>query len=226
MEAFQSDKPIYVAFADDHKIVRESVVFFLESQAEIKVVIQASNGKDLLEKLESAKIQPQVCILDIMMPLMNGFETIGRLKTKYPDLKILVLSGFLREPYIINMIKAGANGYLSKNCHPKEIAQAIQEIVNGDFYCGENFTPRFVTAVRKSEAKTANLTEREAQLLKWCIEDMTYGEISRKMNTTEKSIEGYRNKLFQKLGVKTRVGLAIYAIKYGYVTVEPGPIPN
>jgi DNA-binding NarL/FixJ family response regulator len=179
-----------------------------------------------LEKLAASAIEPEVCILDIMMPQMNGFETIGRLRNKYPLLKILILSGFMREPYIINMIRAGANGYLSKSCHPDEIIKAIQQVKTSDFYCGENFTARYVTTVRNSEPKIASPTEREIQLLKWCVEDMTYGEIARKMNTTEKSIEGYRNKLFQKLGVKTRVGLAIYAVKYGYVTLESGPVPN
>lgn len=222
----KTDDPIYVAFAEDHMTVRETVPLFLEMQGGIKVIIKASNGDDLLQRIERSTIKPDVCLMDIMMPKMNGFEAVSRLKHKWPEIKILVLSGFLREEYIIKMIRSGANGYLSKDCHPKEIKKAILEVMRNDIYNSENFTPRLIAAVREDETKIPKLTEKEMQLLKWCIEDMTYAEIAQHMQTSQKSVEGYRNKLFHKLGVKTKVGLAMYAIRYGYVTIEPGIKPQ
>lgn len=225
-EKNKTSEPIYVAFAEDHQTVRETIIMFLEMQGGIKVIIKAANGKDLLQKIERSEIKPDVCLMDIMMPKMNGFETVSRIRNKWPEMKILVLSGFLREEYIIKMIRSGANGYLSKDCHPKEIKKAIVEVKRNDIYNSENFTPKLIAAVRDNEIRIPKLTEKEMQLLKWCIEDMTYAEIAVEMHTSPKSVEGYRNKLFQKLGVKTKVGLAMYAVRYGYVTMEPGIKPQ
>lgn len=225
-ELKEPEKIINIAFADDHASLRESITVFLEMLGGIKVIIKATNGRELIQKIESSDVKPDVCVIDIMMPKMNGFETVPRIRHKWPKMKILVLSGFLREEYIVKMICAGANGYMSKNCHPQEIKQAITEIRQNGIYNSENFTPKLIAAVRENVLTQPKLTEKELQLLKWCIEDMTYAEIAVKMHTSQKSVEGYRNKLFQKLGVKTKVGLAIYAVTYGYVTIEPGIKPQ
>jgi len=111
------EQPILVAFADDHLLVRESIVSFIEMLGGIKVIIEADNGKTLIEQIEHSKIMPDTCIIDIQMPEMNGFETVKILKERWPQINILVLSGFKDDLYA-QMIRLGVNGYLLKNCAP------------------------------------------------------------------------------------------------------------
>lgn len=212
--------PIYVAFADDHLLLRESLVTHIEADNDIQVSIQAENGKDLLEQLKSSKVIPDVCLLDIMMPELDGFQTVEQLKKHWPDIKILILSSYLHDVYIIQMISAGVNGYLTKNSHPRTVREAIRHVVEYDIYCNEQFCLKDIKAVKEGRLELPKLTEKELQLLRYCIQDLTYLEIADRMGTSQKSIEGYRNRLFQKLGAKTRTGLALYAIRHGYVPID------
>lgn len=213
---------IRVAVVDDHRIVRLSLIPRLEAKGDIKVVISAANGKELAKALEKSKELPSVCLIDIEMPEMNGFETVAYIKRTWPDMKILVLTGYLREAYVIQMIYAGVNGYLSKDSHPKTVHEAICHVQEFDIYCNELFCIKDVKAIREGRKEFPKLTEKEIQLLRYCVQDLTYLEIAQLMNSTPKSIEGYRNKLFLKLGVKSRTGLAMFAVRYGYVTIEAG----
>ena len=220
-EGHAAVNPINVAYAEDHITVRETISFFLESQGEIKIIIKAANGLSLIQQIEQSKTKPDVCVIDIKMPKMDGFETVSAIKHRWPEMKILALSGYQREEFIIKLILAGVHGYLSQSDHPREISNAIKEVHRNDYYYGEHFSPKLLAAVRSHEKSMPELTEMETQLLRLSLEDLTYAEIAKIMQTTPKSVEGYRSKLFQKLGVKSKVGLAKYAVRFGYVSIEP-----
>ena len=219
------NQPILIALVDDHQLLRESVIPRIEDEGDISVVIQAGNGKELIAAIGKKKVVPQVCLLDIMMPEMDGFATVAYIKKNWPDMKILILTSYMRDAYILQMIYAGVNGYLTKNSHPKTVKEAIRHVVEFDIYCNELFCLKDIKAVREGKMELPRLSGKEIQLLKYCIEDLTYLEIARSMNTSQKSVEGYRNKLFQKLNVKSRTGLAMYAVRYGYVVVDTGVSP-
>ncbi|HTN45199.1 MAG TPA: response regulator transcription factor [Flavipsychrobacter sp.] len=212
--------PIYVAYAEDHKMVRETVIDFMEKLGGIKFILQAENGRELIAKIENSPIKPDVCLIDIVMPIMNGFETVTGIKKMWDNIKVLVLSGYFSEEYFIKMILSEADGYLTKKSNPVDIHKAIIDVHETGIYNTELFSRQFVNEVRNKRKLPPELTAKELQLLKLSIEDKTYEEIAAIMNLTAKSVEGHRIRLFQKLGVKTRAGLAMYAVKYGYVTID------
>jgi two-component system invasion response regulator UvrY len=212
--------PIYVAYAEDHKMVRETVIDFMEKLGGIKFILQAENGKELIAKIENSPIKPDVCLIDIVMPVMNGFDTVTGIKRTWDSIKVLVLSGYFSEEYLIKMILSEADGYLTKKSNPTDIHKAIIDVHETGMYNTELFTRQFVNQVRNKRKFVPELTAKESQLLKLSIEDKTYEEIAAIMNLTAKSAEGHRIRLFQKLGVKTRAGLVMYAIRYGYVTID------
>lgn len=218
------DKKILVAFADDHTTVRKTVAAFLTGLGGIEVIIQASNGKELIEAIEAAPQKPDVVMIDINMPVMNGFETLLRLKERWENIRVLVLTTFMDELYVCKMIRYGANGYLSKDCDPDEIKRALVAIREHGMYYSDFFVEKMAVVV-KDKKKEPRITERELQFMKHCISDMTYFQIASLMKTTQKSVEGYRDSLFRKLGINSRVGLAIYAIKSGLVTMETMSLP-
>ncbi len=213
------DKKILVAFADDHTTVRKTVAAFLSGLGGIEVIIQAANGKELIDAIEASEQKPDVIIIDINMPVMNGFETVQQLKERWESIKILVLTTFMDELYVCKMIRYGANGYLSKDCDPEEIKRALVAICEQGMYYSDFFIEKMAVVV-KDKKKEPKITERELQFLKHCLSDLTYFQIASLMKTTQKSVEGYRDSLFRKLGINSRVGLAIYAIRSGLVTID------
>ncbi len=217
--------PVYIAYAEDHSFVRTTVVDYLQKLGGIEIMIQAGNGRELIEKIAAAKTLPQVCLIDIVMPEMNGFETVATIKKRWGKMKLLVLSGYLTEEYVIRMILSGADGYLTKNADPMDIKQAIIDLHQTGWCNTELITPKFLRSVRSGKYDLPHLTGKEIQLLKLSIQDKTYEEIAVLMDSTPKSIEGHRSRLYTKLEVKTQAGLAMYAVRYGYVTIDPGISP-
>lgn len=217
-------RKIRVAFADDHTTVRKTVAAFLTGLGGIEVVVQAANGKELVDAIETLEEKPDVAILDINMPVMNGFETVHTLKERWDNIKILVLTTFMDELYVCKMIRYGANGYLSKDCDPEEIKRALVAINEHGMYYSDFFVEKMAVVV-KDKKKEPRITERELQFMKHCISDLTYFQIASLMKTTQKSVEGYRDSLFRKLGVNSRVGLAVFAIKSGLVAIDTMSLP-
>lgn len=215
-----SRQPVTVAIADDHILFRESFTLLIEGSEDITVTLSAANGRELIEAIARAEQPPQVCLIDIMMPEMDGFATVQYIKKTWPQIRLLILTGYLREAYIIQMICAGADGYISKASSGSSVKEAIRHVVEYGIYCNELFCLKDIKAVREGKKKLPELTERETQLLRYCVEELTYTEIARLMKTTPKAVEGYRSKLFQKLGVKTKTGLTMFAIRFGYVAVD------
>ena len=191
---------VSIAYAEDHAVVRTTVVDYLHRLGGVEVVIQAANGRELIDRIAAAKTLPQVCVIDIVMPEMNGFETVVQLRRKWGEMKILVLSGYITEEYVIKMILSGADGYLTKNADPLEIKKAIIDIVETGWYNTEQFTQKFINSVRKGQVELPHLTGKELQLLKLSIQDKTFDEIGVLMHTTPKSVEGHRSRLYTKTG--------------------------
>lgn len=217
--------PILVAFAEDHLAVRKGIIAFIEKLGGLKIIIETSNGKALIEHIEKSNPLPDVCIIDIQMPVMNGFETVSILKSKWPQINVLILTAIIEELHAIRMIKLGANGYLLKNCRPEEIKQAVTAIHENGVYFNDFFAQKLFAAVQSKTVKLPHLSEMETRILKYTCTELTYGQIAKEMKTTITKVEGYRDNLHKKLGVKSRVGLALFAIRSGIVTMENGANP-
>lgn len=205
---------INLALADDHALFRKGLSELVAGFDHMNILFDAANGAELIEKLRAAKTLPDICILDINMPVMNGYETAEKIKTEWPDMKILALSMLDTELNIIKMIKAGAGGYILKDAEPKELQKALQAVHKDGFYHSDLVTSRL-----RIKEGPLNLTDKEETFLGYCCSELTYRDIAERMNVSPRTVDGYRDILFAKLDVKSRTGLAIYAIKSGIATI-------
>lgn len=215
----EQDK-IYIALADDHAMFREGLVSVLTQQPDIEVLFSVENGKEFLAEMKHVKPRPDVCILDISMPVMNGCDTVLELKKTYKGIKVLAVSMFNDEYNIIRMLRAGANGYITKVNKPQVLLDAIRKIHRFDFYYSHEVTPDIrhnARFMRQHDPALMNLTDKELELLKLSCTDMTYKEVAQHMNISLTTVNGHRERLFKKLKVRSRVGLVMYAIRYGII---------
>lgn len=207
---------IHIAIADDHTIMRSGLAELIKTLGDYEVVIQAGNGNDLLAQLATAKVLPELCILDINMPELNGYETTLKLREFFPGIKVMALSMFDNEFSIVRMLRNGAIGFLHKGANPDELSNAIQTVLSGNYFHTELM---LIHSLKKTNNwQTINITERETEFLQHCCSDLSYKEIASKMSVSLHTVHGYRDILFQKLRLKSRTALAIYALKTGVVT--------
>ena len=205
---------IKIALADDHAILRKGVAEILSKFEGFSVIMEAGNGRELIFKMKAANTLPDVCIVDINMPEMNGYDTATELKKNWPDIKILALSMYDTELNIIKMLRHGANGYVLKDSDPEDLRVAIQRVIKDGYYHSELVTGRMLGILRDPGNKMENeLNERELTFLSFCCTELTYKEIADQMFLSPRTIDGYRENLFKKLNITTRTGLAMYAIK-------------
>lgn len=216
----KTEPVITIGYADDHVSIRQGIIAYLKSLGGIDVLVEADNGAELVKSLSHLSLLPNIIILDINMPVMDGFETISILSEKWPQIKTLILTAFDTELYLIRMIKMGANGYLLKSCHPQEIKQAIVTIYNNDYYYHDAQSKSFHNKVKTGIITLPHFTDNEMLFLKYCPMDLSYDQIATKMNITVKAIDGYRDRLCIKLKVKGRIGLAMAAIQFGFAQVD------
>ncbi len=214
---------INIVLVDDHVLLRNGLANLIESFG-YKVLFQADNGKYFTEKLQPSNL-PGIVLLDINMPEMDGYDTALWLKENYPEIKILALSMYDNENAIIRMFKAGAKGYILKDCDPSELRAALEAITSKGFYYSEMVTGKLIHTINTMDDKDnqlinpVKLNDREINFLKLSCTELTYKEIADKMFVSPRTIDGYRDDLFHKLKIKTRVGLVMYAIKNGIVNV-------
>lgn len=212
-----------VALVDDHVLLRKGLASLLED-LDHQVVHQADNGRDFIEKLAAGPL-PEVVLLDINMPVMDGYQTAQWLKEHHPDIKVLALSMNDDEHAMIRMLKNGARGYVLKDCEPAELRTAIHALMTKGYYHSEMVTARLIHSLSQMDEESSStkqllgLSDKEIQFLKLACTEMTYKEIADQMGLSPRTIDGYRDGLFEKLGIKSRVGLVLFAIKNGVVTV-------
>jgi len=207
-----------LAIVDDHLLFGSSLEKLINTFDQFRVQFKARNGVELQEKLVEQKSVPEIILLDINMPVMNGFETVKWLSENYPEIKVLALSVEDNEKVILNMIREGAKGYFLKDIHPDELREALLIVIDKGYYYSEKVTSTMVNALHpKNNETTVKLKENELTFLQLACTEMTYKEVADVMNLSPKTIDGYRQELFNKLQIKNRVGLVIYALKNNLV---------
>ena len=216
-----ANKKIQVAVADDHSLLRQALAKLINSFENFTVLFEANNGNEIKAKL-GKHIIPDIVLLDVNMPDMDGYETAQWLHTNFPQVKVLALSMFSDENIIIRMLKLGAKGYILKNAEPEELKEALTSVLEKDFYLSEFISGKIVSGLNKDLDRPddrVTLSEKEKELLRWICSEMTYKDIAGKMFVSPRTLDDYRNNLFEKLKVKTRVGLVLYAIRNRLVEV-------
>jgi DNA-binding NarL/FixJ family response regulator len=209
-----------LAIVDDHILIAKAIAGIIDSFPNYSVLYEVEHGVALIERFKAPKNIPDIVLLDISMPVMDGFETAKWLKTYHPEVLILTLSMQDDDRSLIRMIKSGAKGYLLKNVQPDELKHALDSLVTKGFYypdwaAGKVFMNLADDTLHRADA--AQFTEKEEEFLQHCCTEMTYREIGEKMFVSPRTVEGYRDACFEKLGLKTRVGLVMWAIKSGRV---------
>jgi len=213
-----------IALADDHVLLRSGLANLLKD-FEYEILFQADNGKEFIEKLKTHSA-PDIVLMDINMPEMDGYETTLWLKRNYPDVKVLALSMYDDENAIIRMLKNGAKGYILKDSDPSEMKAALHALMTKGYYHSELVTGKLIHTINNLDEpehsfvkNVLGLNEREIEFLKLVCTEMTYKEIAEQMFISPRTIDGYRDALFERLNIKSRVGLVLYAIKNGIVII-------
>ena len=212
-----SIQQIKVAIADDHKIFRDGIRMALKDRDYLQVIWEAEDGKDLMHKLK-LKL-PDVILMDIRMPEIDGINAIGLIRKEYEAIKIIVLTMYDDQEMITKMMEMGANAYLTKTTDPDEIYQAILTCVNDDFYFNDLVNKAVLLklqhkkTVRQFYPNPIKLSEKELRILKLIADDKTTEEISKEVFLSPRTIETIRQNMKQKVGAKTIAGLVMYATR-------------
>ncbi len=212
-----------ISLIDDHKLFRKGIVELINRFPGFEVISEANNGQEFIKKLEKYN-EPDIVLLDVNMPEMDGYETAAWLRQNKPEIKILALSMYDSESIIIRMIRSGAIGYILKDADPAELQMAFESLMIRGFYLSELVSGTMLNSIHKSDDMDnfiihMQLNSREIEFIKWAASELTYKEIADKMCLSVRSVEGYREALFVKLKVKSRVGLVLFAIKNQIVIV-------
>jgi DNA-binding NarL/FixJ family response regulator len=206
-----------IVIVDDHLLIAKALEGIIGNFKDFEVIYVAENGKDLIQKFESNSRIPDIILLDISMPIMDGFETVLWLKQNRPAIKVMALSMQGDDKSVIKMIRNGAKGYLLKNTHPKELEHALTKLHEDGFFYPE-WASKIIFSNMNNEDPKGNIriSEREKEFLKYTVTELSYKEIADKMCCSPRTVESYRDQLCDKLDLKTRVGLAVFAIKNGF----------
>jgi len=217
----QNENLITVALADDHLLLRNALASLINSFGDCQVIFHSNTGLELIDRLKSGSI-PQVVILDLNMPVMDGFETAKCLQEYFPQVQVLMLTMYDSELSLIRLLQAGVKGFLKKDIHPDELKFAIHSVIQSGYYYSNHTTGKLVNLFRnKREGNLslhkAMLSEQEVEFLKYACSDLTYKEVAQRMGLNPRTVDTLRDQLFTKLDVKSRVGLAMVAIRHGVV---------
>jgi two-component system, NarL family, invasion response regulator UvrY len=215
---------IKVALTDDHVLLRNGLAGLVTNLG-YTVLFECNNGKDLISKIDKDN-PPDLVLMDINMPEMDGYATTLWLKDNYPLVNVLALSMYDDENAIIRMLRNGARGYIMKDADPMELKRAIDDVMTKGVHYSELVTGKLLHSIYKVDEpgngtkQMLDLNDREMEFLKLASTEMTYKEIAEQMHLSPRTIDGYRDALFEKLNIKNRVGLVLFAIKHGIVQVN------
>jgi two-component system response regulator NreC len=215
---------IRLVIADDHEIFRDGLAMMLSKQQDIQLIGQAENGRQLTSLVR--ELQPDVVMTDVKMPVMDGIEATRCLLAENPDLQIIALSMFDEENLIVDMLEAGAKGYLLKNADKQEILDAIHSVYMGKPYYCHHTTSRLASLISKSKFNPYRkkdplvFTEREKEIIRLICQQLTAQEIADKVFLSKRTVEGHRTKILEKMNVKNTAGVVIYALRHRLVSEE------
>lgn len=207
-----------IVIVDDHLLIAKALEGIINNFEDFEVINVAENGKDLIDKFKNGHKIPDIILLDISMPIMNGFETASWLKENHPNIKVMALSMQGDDNSVIKMIRNGAKGYLLKNTHPKDLETALTKLSSDGFFYPDWASKIIFSNIadEKSNEKKKKISEREKEFLTYTVTELSYKEIAEKMCCSPRTVESYRDQLCEKFDLKTRVGLAVFAIKNGF----------
>lgn len=215
---------IKVSLADDHVLLRNALASLIDTFGDCKVIHHSGSGKELCESVMQGII-PDVAILDLNMPSMDGFETADWMQRNSPSIHVLMLTMYDSELSLIRLLQAGVKGFLKKDIHPAELKFAIHSVMQSGYYYSNHTTGKLVNLFRNRQEsgltlQKAMLSDQELEFLRFACSDLTYKEVAQKMGLNPRSVDTLRDQLFTKLDVKSRVGLAMVAIRHGIVTLN------
>ena len=214
-----------VVLVDDHVLLRNGLASLIRGFGRFDVLFEASDGKDLIRQLRISR-RPDIILLDVCMPEMDGYETACYLRHHYPEIRILALSMSDTDSSIVRMLKNGAKGYILKDIDSSGLQRALESVVEKGYYYSEMVTEKLIDTISQIDEPEQRLrdllllNERELEFMKLVCTEWTYKEIADRMYLSPRTIDGYRDALFEKLNVRTRVGLAMYAVKNGIVNLD------
>lgn len=212
---------IKLAIADDYKIFRDGLKVGMSEDKNIEVVVEAENGEELLSALKKNEVD--VILMDLKMPVMDGMEATKKVRKNFPEIKILVVTMYDDDKFIIHLMENGANGYLLKNAEPDEIIKSIYAVFETGYYFNDLVNKALLKKlVLKGNLKPSfnnniDFTERELEVLKLICEEKTAAEIGKEIFLSPRSVEGIRERLIDKIGVRNTAGLVIFALKQGII---------
>lgn len=210
-------RTVSVAMADDHQLFLKSLSMLVNSFAGFSVIAEALNGKELIDRFEQKKVTPDIVLIDVNMQVMDGEATAKYLSEKYPLAKIVALSMKDDSQTILNMLRAGCCAYLLKDIHPDELEKALIEINDTGHYNADAANINFRRLLTYQNDESLNINEREKTFLQLASSDATYKQIASEMCLSERTIDGYRETLFRKFNVQSRVGLVLEALRRNIV---------
>jgi two-component system, NarL family, invasion response regulator UvrY len=210
---------IKIALVDDHVLLRDALAGLIEKMPGFEVVFTAGNGREMIAQMSSGNT-PAIIILDISMPEMDGYETAAWLKTHHPGIAIVILTMFDAELPLIRLLQEGVKGFLKKDIHPHELQHALQSLMKEGYYYPVQTVGKIINlfhGLNNTGIESKKLSQVEIDFLKLACTDLTYKEIALQLKMSPKTIDNLRDTLFIRFDVKSRVGLAIYAVKNGIV---------
>ena len=218
---------VKIAIADDEILFRQGISFILNKEVNFDIVMQAEDGADLLSQLQTCEELPEIILMDLKMPNLNGVETTKAVKKAYPNIKIIAITSYYSKPFISNMIATGAVAYLAKNTPPKEVVATVNAVATKGFCYNDNVMQVIQENMLNPDAKVSRsyfdleyLTKREAEVLKLICDQKTTNEIAEALFISPRTVEGHRNNLLLKTEAKNVAGLVVFAFQHKIVTLE------
>jgi len=203
-----------VVIVDDHTLLSQAISELVNNMQDFNVLYTCSNGQQLINKLREERVHPEIVLMDINMPIMNGIVATKYMTNHYPDIKVLALSVEDDNATILEMLRIGARGYLLKDIRKEVLEEALKELIANGLYHTNEVTQILVSALNAGDSD-GGLKEREVQFIKLACTERTYKEIAQEMFVSPKTVEGYRDSIYEKIQIRNRIGLMLYAIKSG-----------
>ncbi len=215
--------PVRVLLADDHAVVRKGIREFLEENGEVVVVAEASTGAEAVRL--AGEYRPAVAVLDVQMPGVSGIEATRQIKASYPDIRVLILTAYDEDPYVFALLRAGADGYMLKNCDPDDLVRAVKTVANGGKVLAPDIAAKVVAQVTTGKpaaaaAQVEPLSERELEVLRLAAHGLTNKAIAVELGVSDRTVQGHLASIYGKLNVASRTEATTKALKLGWLVLD------